>query len=204
MKKRFLPFLCLALFAASMSCEKDQANIQRTAVTSNRKSLQSLPPHTTYVINKGGHYSSPNPFKLISKNELVFYAGFDSSCIYTTQDPLNQQDINKLYGFSDCNSQHETNSARLGWYWYQNALHISAFVHNNGNMIYQDITTAPVGKIIKCRITCLASVYQFEVNGVTVELPRNCSGNYTRYKLYPYFGGDETAPHTIRVYIADK
>ena len=28
-------------------------------------------------------------------------------------------------------------------------------------------------------------------------------GNYTRYKLYPYFGGDEVAPHDITIQMAD-
>jgi hypothetical protein len=68
-------------------------------------------------------------------------------------------------------------------------------------MIFQEITTARIGSVINCRITCLADQYKFEVNGKTVLLPRHCSGKYVRYKLYPYFGGDEVAPHDIKIYL---
>jgi hypothetical protein len=37
-----------------------------------------------------------------------------------------------------------------------------------------------------------------------VQLPRHCTGsNYTRYKLFPYFGGDEVAPHRIKIKITE-
>jgi hypothetical protein len=41
------------------------------------------------------------------------------------------------------------------------------------------------------------------VNEKEATLPRHCSGNYTRYKLYPYFGGDELAPHKIEIKITE-
>lgn len=158
--------------------------------------------YKTYVIKKGDNYCSPNPLVFITKNQIRFNAVFDSSCIYSTVDPNNQADINKLYGFSDCNSQHLINSARIGWRWYNNTLQLLAFVHKDG-VIQPDllITTLPVGTVANCRITCKPSVYEFEVNGIIVQAPRGCSGSYTRYRLYPYFGGDETAPHDVKILI---
>jgi hypothetical protein len=41
------------------------------------------------------------------------------------------------------------------------------------------------------------------VNGKTLFLPRHCSGTYRRYRLYPYFGGDEVAPHDITIKITE-
>lgn len=156
--------------------------------------------YRTYIIRKGEHYSRPNPFKLTTKSTLRFNAIFDSSCIYKTVDSINQYDINKLYGFSDCGSQHLTNSARIGWRWVNNELQLFAFVHNNGAILPEtSMGAAAIGSVINCRISCKAGFYEFEVNGLIKTLPRNCSGNYTRYILNPYFGGDETAPQNIRI-----
>ncbi|HRI22154.1 MAG TPA: hypothetical protein PLA68_14425, partial [Panacibacter sp.] len=98
---------------------------------------------------------------------------------------------------------HLVNSARIGWRWSNDSLRIFSFVHNEGEMLMNEITTAKIGSIIKCRIACLADSYTFEVNGKISSVPRHCSGNYTRYKLYPYFGGDEATPHDISIKIAE-
>ena len=134
---------------------------------------------------------------------MTFNAVFDSSCIYSTVDPKNQNDINKLYGFSDCNTHHLINSARVGWRWSKDSLRIFAFVHNDGIMLYKEITTAQIGSVINYTISCLADQYNFTVNGKAAQLPRHCSGSYTRYRLFPYFGGDEVAPHRIRIKITE-
>ncbi len=192
------PFFLASLFFISLVnvvCTKDEQ--QQTAVTEkNGKPV-------TYLIKQGQHYSKPNPTVFTSVSAIIFDAVFDSSCIYTLTNTSNQNDINKLYGFSDCGTHHLENSARIGWRWSNDSLRIFAFVHNNGEMIYTEITTADIDSVIHCRITCLSSSYQFEVNGKIAELPRNCSGKYSRYKLYPYFGGDEAAPHDIRIQITE-
>ena len=41
--------------------------------------------------------------------------------------------------------------------------------------------------------------YILRVNGVVVEVNRVCTKDFKRYKLYPYFGGDERAPHNIKI-----
>jgi hypothetical protein len=45
--------------------------------------------------------------------------------------------------------------------------------------------------------------YIFHVDNSTVSLPRHCSDDASGYKLYPYFGGDEAAPHEITIEIED-
>ncbi len=150
------------------------------------------------------HDCQPDSLTFTSSDQIKFVAKFDSSCIYQTANPHNQNDINKLYGFSDCNAQHLENSARIGWRWSKDSLRIFGFVHNNGEMIYREITTALINSFIICSITCLDAQYKFDVNGKTLLLPRNCSGNYLRYRLYPYFGGDEVAPHDIKIQITES
>ena len=173
----------------------------------NNGMTDSIPGYQTFTIQKGGHYCSPTLAEITSKNELIFKVVFDSSCVYKNIDTTNQKDINKLYGFSDCNTDHLTNSARIGWRWYLNEmqkyeLQLMAFVHING-VIQPDvkIAVAEIGTVLNCRITCLPGKYQFEVNGSVAEMIRPCAARTIAYKLYPYFGGDETAPHRIRIFI---
>ena len=197
---------CLAalIALACFSCTKTGAPgaTSLPTTTADDQSATQDPLRTKiYLIAAGSHESTPNPFVLTTKNQLTFTAIFDSSCIYTTRDPNNQNDINKLFGFSDCNDHHLENSARVGWRWSNNALRLFAFVHNSGTFVFQEMTTARIGSVIKCRITCLDSTYLFEINRSVAELPRHCSGRMSRYKLFPYFGGDETAPHDIRIAI---
>lgn len=206
MQKIVYTIMVLLLLISNITCTKSEiASPETVSQQEDAEIARSAPTVTpvTYLILKGEQYCQPNPLAFTTKSKLSFAAMFDSSCIYKTVDPANQEDINKLYGFSDCGTHHLDNSARIGWRWSNDSLRIFAFVHNDGNMLFTEITTAKIGKVIKCSIVCRDTSYVFTVNGKTVSLPRHCSGNYTRYKLYPYFGGDEVAPHDIKIQLAD-
>jgi hypothetical protein len=103
-------FAGLLIFVVS-SCQKelDLVEVQ-----------QPTPPPATndgwidYNIAKGEQYCDKNTYKPVSLTEMKFMVKFDSSAVYQTVDPDNQGDINKLYGFSDNNQDHHTNSARIG------------------------------------------------------------------------------------------
>ena len=196
-------FMMVLLSVAHFSCTKTSntapGTITQAQPADEIRAAEETLRSKVYLIEAGEHDCKPNPFVLTSKTQLTFTAAFDSSCIYTTADPNNQNDINKLFGFSDCNGHHLENSARVGWRWSNDSLRLFAFVHNNGEMVFREMTSARIGSTIKCRITCLDSSYLFEINKSVAVLPRHCSAKVTRYKLFPYFGGDETAPHDIRI-----
>ncbi len=198
-----LPLFLILLLCGSTSCTKQSSPTISTSSDISETDISKYQAnYRAYVIKKGSNYCSPNPFRLTTKSTLRFNAIFDSSCIYKNLDSINQQDINKLYGFSDCGSQHLVNSARIGWRWYNNELQLFAFVHNDGDILPEtSMGTAPIGSIINCRISCKAGIYEFEVNGLIKTLPRHCSGTYTRYMLNPYFGGDEPSPQYIKIFI---
>ena len=197
MKNTFTMMLAMVFLAGNIVCNKPIEDI-----------VEEEPEPTinavTYIIEAGQHFCTPNPYVTTTDSQLNFIAQFDSSCIYTTTDPPNQDDINKLFGFSDCNTQHLENSARIGWRWSKDSLRIFGFVHNNGNMIYKEITTAAIKENITCTITCEEGNYRFIAKGKSITLPRNCSGNYSRYKLYPYFGGNEPAPHNVTIKLTEE
>ncbi|RNI30516.1 hypothetical protein EFB08_04460 [Rufibacter latericius] len=155
---------------------------------------------TTYSIGSGNHETT-NPLKILSTNTLKFEVRFDSTAIYATKDPSNQADINKLYGMSDCGTFHHENSARFGWRWYQNKLELHAYSYNEGKNTSTFITAIDLKKNYTCELTLTDTKYVFKVRGKTVEHARACTGEGKGYQLYPYFGGDETAPHEIKIKI---
>ena len=158
--------------------------------------------YITYKISKGNHEIDNNSNGLFTGNELKFQAIFDSTCIYQTTDPGNQFDINKLLGFSDCNTQHHENSARFGWNWKENALHIYAYIYVAGQRQEKELGTIELGKSASFKLSTLNNTYVFVFNGNTTIMPRHCSGGLgIAYKLLPYFGGDEVAPHDMKIKI---
>ncbi|MEX6691157.1 hypothetical protein QTN47_26850 [Danxiaibacter flavus] len=164
----------------------------------------SVDTFTTYVIPVNEQFSLQNYYRTTDASSLKFEVIFDSSCIYKTLDPLNQYDINKLYGFSDCDSAHLINSARIGWRWSDDSLRLFAFVHYNGQILSKEMTTASIGSIISCSIICDTNIYKFQVNDSCTEIHRFCNGGkYRHYYLYPYFGGDEKAPHEVVIKIRE-
>jgi hypothetical protein len=129
---------------------------------------------------------------------------FDSSAIYQTIDPSNQYDINKLFGFSDNNGPHHVFSARIGWRWSDNALRLFGYIYNNGVQENKEIAAIPIGKEIGCKIKTTSANYIFTVDGNTIAMPRLSTTPLAKgYQLYPYFGGDELAPHDITILIKE-
>jgi len=158
-----------------------------------------------YTIAQGTHEIPPT-VNFRETNELKFKAKFDSSAIYTTVDPSNQNDTNKLLGFSDCGSlSHLDNSARFGWRWVNNQLEIMAYCYID-KVRPEPVRVAVVklNTVNNYSIAFKSDRYIFTVNDTNkVEVLKNCDYTGFRFKLYPYFGGDETAPHEIRIWIEE-
>jgi hypothetical protein len=194
--------LCLLLFAG---CQKEIAS-------------SSLPQHTApivlpapttgfvqYTIKAGEHFCDKNDLKLLETDQLKFLVRFDSSAIYETVDPANQDDINKLYGFSDNGAQHHQFSARFGWRWSAGALRLFGYVYNNSLLISKEISTVPIGEAVNCELEVTPAHYRFTVGNKKDSLPRlSTTPKAKGYQLYPYFGGDEPAPHAILIQIKEN
>jgi hypothetical protein len=165
-------------------------------------------PVTTFIqyrIPKDQHYSEQSAYMPVEYDELKFIVKFDSSAVYTTKDPANQYDINKLYGFADNNALHQQFSARIGWRWSDGALHLFGYIYNNGVVSYEELGTISIGAGHSCSIKVSANSYIFLVDGISVTMPRlSTTVKAKGYKLFPYFGGDETAPHDISIWISEN
>ncbi len=157
---------------------------------------------TLFTIREGQQFTDGNLYKPIETRQLKFSVKFDSSAIYQSLLPINQYDINKLYGFSDNNADHHQFSARFGWRWSDNALRLFAYVYNNGIVISKELGSVTIGKEVNCSIKVGEAIYTFIIDEITEYLPRSSTTSLAKgYLLYPYFGGDELAPHDINIWI---
>lgn len=196
-RQKSIAFYCAAILL--FSCQKN-------AETVEEPDFSSYVPITTeyveYTIKKGQNFADQNPFRPVDTDELVFKVKFDSSAVYRTVDPQNQYDINKLYGFSDNNENHHKYSARFGWRWSDNALRIFAYVYNNGVVSSKELGIVAIGAEIHCVLKTTSSEYIFTLNHITSTMPRESKTQKAKgYILYPYFGGTETAPHNVKIWI---
>jgi hypothetical protein len=191
-----LVFMVLVAFAM-VSCNKTSQDLSDNSAAS-AVSAQFV----KYIIQKGNQYCDGNSYKALELTEMKFVARFDSTAIYQTQSAENQYDINKLYGFSDNNTDHHQYSARFGWRWSDKALRLFAYVYNQGAVTSKELATVMIGTEVNCSIKVSGSNYLFTVDGTTTPMPRMAAmGKAKGYQLYPYFGGDELAPHQINIWI---
>ncbi len=200
MKKNIF-HICLCLFIFSCTRDLDDPRQNLVPVTTP---FAETTQFTVYTIRKGQNFSDSNNFIQVQYADLKFIAKFDSSAIYQTVNPNNQYDINKLYGFSDNNAQHHQFSARFGWRWSDNALRLFGYIYNNGAVQHKELGTVVIGSENNCSIKVTAKSYIFSLNKVVDSLPRaSITPLGSGYKLYPYFGGDEPAPHDVIIRIKE-
>lgn len=187
----------LLAYCVLMACNK-------TAETTAIPVVAATPQFVKYTILKGRQFSDSTTIAVVVTSEMKFVVKFDSSAIYTTIDPNNQADINKLYGFSDNNAFHQLFSARFGWNWLGNQLHLWAYDYVTATRDYKDLGVVTIGKEINCSIKVTANQYIFSVDGKEITMVRTAgTAMGSGYKLFPYFGGDQYAPHDINIWIKE-
>jgi hypothetical protein len=185
------------------SCNKTIDVIaEKESLPSSASKLLTASGFTLYTIKSGQHFVSNNYYQPIETSELKFAVRFDSSAIYQSLAPVNQYDINKLYGFSDNNADHHQFSARFGWAWNNGALRLYAYVYNDGKVTSKELGVIAIGTEVVCSIKVRGNAYIFSCNDQALVMPRHSTIPKAKgYLLYPYFGGDEAAPHDINVWI---
>jgi len=192
-------YILLLSFVAAF-CSKQ--NIQ--PVFDNTEPFPDRRTSVLYVIKAGNHHSEQNQLQVMHRSSMSAVVTFDSSAIYTSVDATNQGDINKLMGFSDCGTDHQQNSARIGWSWSGENLVLYAYSYFDRKRIIKTLGNFSLNIPIACSIKAENKYYYFKAGNITDSVSRFCAdyeGN--RYKLFPYFGGDETAPHEVRILITE-
>lgn len=174
------------------------------------------PRETLYTIEAGHHFSNESRVVNVKGKSLRFKVRFDQSAIYSLgRNPdgsqvENQWDINKLYGFSE-GWDNQRQSARFGWAYVDSALRLYGYVHDTHKLAFQtEVHSVELGKIeidktYDCEVAIgepAENIYKFTLQGITKTLPRSIQAPEIQgFLQYPYFGGDELAPHQIRIWI---
>lgn len=151
----------------------------------------------TFTIKQGSHYSY-HAHKIVG-NALKYDVLFENSCAYDLGN-VNQNDINKLFGFNAYNSLHHENSARFGWVYKDSLIEIYAYIYENSTRYFEKIANVKLNKWNTFELQNTGTAYVFKVNESVYiyEKDLNCVTKYN-YMLYPYFGGNEVAPHDITI-----
>jgi hypothetical protein len=191
-------FVVAVLSVLILGCRKVSQEVEKIAQeTPSAQFVQ-------YLIRQGQQYCDQSSFRPVELNEMSFAVRFDSTAVYRAQAAENQYDINKLYGFSDNGMDHHQYSARIGWRWSDDSLRLFAYVYNAGAVSSRELSSIRIGSEIHCSIKVSGNQYLFTVNDHTEQLARSATTEKIKgYQLFPYFGGNEVAPHDIRIWIKD-
>ena len=158
----------------------------------------------TKIIHKNNHYCTPFPFpKLIRNLDIEQYISFDKSCKYNFKNQ-DQHDINKLCGLSY--GYHHYNSDRIGWRYIieDDEFEITTYSYVNGVRIPTIILgKVKANEIFKVEISTTIKNDKrfviFEFNDVQIKQIYDVSKVWIKYTLGLYFGGNRTAPHTMKI-----
>jgi hypothetical protein len=159
-----------------------------------------------FTISKGKH-SSITAIKKYNKSLLRFDFKFDESAKYDLVD-IDQFDTNKLIGFKyGIKGQHK-NSFRFGWRWdiENQYVVISAYSYVNGSRVWEEIVHEEkklgncfIGEICTGEIEETDSEIIYRFQGTEYSVSKSNIKTKQKYYMFPYFGGNEKAPHNITI-----
>lgn len=163
-----------------------------------------------FRIPAGKHYARPWRLGLYwRKTSFAWVVKFDESCRYDLGND-DQGDTNKLVGVGYL-PHHHKDSARFGWLYSteRKEIEISAYCYVDGRRVIQHIGFVPVGKWCRVRLNVATYYYYFELevsNRGWYEPAGNCildkdHNKKLGYRLGPYFGGNQVAPHEMKITI---
>jgi hypothetical protein len=158
-----------------------------------------------YTIPAGGH-SSGSFVNHPHNSRIKFDFILDESAYYETEILENQHDVNKIYGMSDFGLRHQKYSIRLGWRYLNNQLELCWLRHEDGVHSSETIKNIEPNVIYSAIIDIKKFYYVIVIDNDTTLVRRRPKGNWglkRRYYLYPYFGGNEYAPHDITIKIKE-
>jgi len=139
------------------------------------------------------------------KNEISLTCKFDSSCLYDLQD-IDNYDTNKLYGVST-SYNHMIQSARIGWRCLDGKnIEVMAFVHDEHKFLEpQVLGTVKPNEEFFCKILVedfkFDFIFKTESQFKVIGIAKKTKGWKFKYELFPYFGGNRTAPHNMCLYM---
>ncbi len=143
---------------------------------------------------------------LISPREIAATVTFDSSCIYDLQS-VDQHDWNKVIGLGFVGSKnqdlgsapHQVDGARVGWRWNPETqkIDLACYAYVDGQRTAFKVGETSINQPIRLSVKIDYNKKEYRVmEGEPVRFNHN---KKFAYKTGLYFGGNQPAPHTIRV-----
>lgn len=163
----------------------------------------------TYTIKKDKHYSCFGFLPALFKKRSFKSFKFDNSCEYDLKN-IDQFDNNKLFGWSQ--GMHHKNSCRFGWVWNLNKkkMEIHAYCYIKGERVIEYLCDCDLDTWYSGQIWIENDHYYFrvldekkeEILGYTsIHAKFNINIGYT---LNPYFGGNQAAPHDMKIFLKNE
>ena len=160
-----------------------------------------------FTISEGGHDGSPKSVVAMETDtsfdrQLSFDAYFHGDARYTSVDPVNQYDWNKLMGLTS--SDHQYNSIRLGWRYNpdEDAIDLGYYGYLNGVRQMHELATVPFERWVPVTLQFSTTGTTATADGVSASesgVVDTTAGGATFIMQTAYFGGDEVAPHDIHI-----
>lgn len=174
-----------------------------------------------FRIPKGKHRAVPLRFGIWwNRSVFIWNVLFEESCRYDLKTD-DQFDTNKLIGIGYLRGWYRPDgvpwwklwkyrvkdSARFGWrYWPDTGqIELSAYCYLNGRRMIEHLGFVEIGEPYRFQLNVTRQAYVFDVFDLEQDKPvAGCSIPHLhrkklQYRLGPYFGGQATASHQIKI-----
>jgi hypothetical protein len=166
----------------------------------------------SYSIKKGSHYSTKGLFERLGAiccnfKTLSVRFKFHTDCYWAPARNPDDNDLNKLTGIGFGLNLHK-NSVRLAWvpdFDIAGTIKIYGYSYDEKKVdpkfTFLYITSVPVEQTYEAKIESKAGKYVITVNKVVVEMDNLHKDPKICFRLFPYFGGNNTAPKDMLIEI---
>jgi hypothetical protein len=161
-------------------------------------------PFRTFYIFKGFHFCLPHMFRIFFGSTFEWEFSFDQSCTYEIGS--DETDANKLCGIS-YNVNPHIDSARFGWEWNptENKIDIDAYTYVDGVRGNVIMASVPLNEVVNGSIVISSNGYTLILQspsiGTVTKAITKTKNSTIKFLLDPYFGGTQTAPHLVKIYL---
>jgi len=156
-----------------------------------------------FIIKESKHSSGIHFVPHLGVKRMDKTITFTDSCKYTSAN----KDWNKLFGFSY--GHHHNTSFRIGWRFRNNKFETCLYFYINGERkerrleyVTTDVEYRFIITVHDTKVTITYGVNGKELKSYDVRIEK--INKKAGYYLFPYFGGQEVAPHKMLIKVKDN
>ena len=151
-----------------------------------------------HTIHKGTHKPLRMP-KLCTSKDIRFRVRFNETARYDIGF-LDQEDWNKLFGIGYF-PHHQLDSVRVAWRYniVTDKIELGAYWYNSGVRFDRYMTSIDIGEDVLIGLHRRSEGHHYIMMGSICLKHVQVSSDHIGFWLLPYFGGNQTAPHDIKI-----